>query len=212
MSDQIITLKRCTKCGVDKFFDNFYKSKINKSGLSSWCKECWYKKSKYYHNKNKATFRAENPGKPFYKTVVGKKRNPESAALSRDKYIEKNLQDPLFKFKYNLRRRIQKSIKGQGFSKKKSTHEILGCSFEVMKSHIERQFKDGMSWENVGQWHIDHIIPMDCAKTEQDAISLNHYKNLRPLWAKDNISKNAKIPSNDEISGYKLKTLLKKVA
>jgi hypothetical protein len=53
---------------------------------------------------------------------------------------------------------------------------------------------------------------MDCAKTEKDAISLNHYKNLRPLWAKDNITKNAKIPSNDEISGYKLKTLLKKVA
>jgi hypothetical protein len=49
-----------------------------------------------------------------------------------------------------------------------------------------------MSFDNYGQWHIDHIIPLATAKTEQDVYTLSHYTNLQPLWAKDNISKGAK--------------------
>jgi len=52
-----------------------------------------------------------------------------------------------------------------------------------------------MSWENRGKWHIDHIVPVSSAKTEQDIIKLNHYTNLRPMWASDNIKKSNKMPS-----------------
>jgi hypothetical protein len=50
-----------------------------------------------------------------------------------------------------------------------------------------------MSWNNRSEWHIDHITPMASAKTEHDAIKLNHYENLRPLWAIDNLRKGSKI-------------------
>ncbi len=46
-----------------------------------------------------------------------------------------------------------------------------------------------MTWENHGEWHIDHIIPISWGKTESEVIELNHYTNFQPLWAKDNLSK-----------------------
>jgi len=46
-----------------------------------------------------------------------------------------------------------------------------------------------MNWHNKGKWHIDHIIPLKAAKTEFEVIALNHYTNLQPLWAKDNLTK-----------------------
>jgi hypothetical protein len=98
---------------------------------------------------------------------------------------------------FHLRRKIGAAIRSclnKNYLKKKSkTKEILGCSFEYLKSHIESQFLDGMSWENKNQWHVDHIIPVSCAKTESALIALNHYTNLRPLWASENIRKSNKI-------------------
>lgn len=101
--------------------------------------------------------------------------------------------DDFFKLKKRLRILIGNSFLNNGFSKKSRTHEILGCSFEEFKLHIERQFLKGMTWENRDKWHIDHIIPMATAKTEEDVIRLNHYTNLRPLWAEENLSKSDKI-------------------
>jgi len=54
---------------------------------------------------------------------------------------------------------------------------------------MEAKFVDGMNWDNIGEWHIDHIIPLSSAETEQEIIKLCHYTNLQPLWAFDNISK-----------------------
>ena len=66
---------------------------------------------------------------------------------------------------------------------------MLGCSWEELKTHIENQFTEGMSWDRLSEIHIDHIIPLASATTEEDLIKLAHYTNLQPLWAKDNISK-----------------------
>jgi hypothetical protein len=64
------------------------------------------------------------------------------------------------------------------------------------KLHIEKQFKPGMNWLNhsLHGWHIDHIIPMASATTEEEVIKLNHYTNLQPLWASENIKKSNKMP------------------
>ena len=75
------------------------------------------------------------------------------------------------------------------FKKNQRTEEILGCSFEEFKLHLESNFEDWMSWENKGLfngeinygWDIDHIIPISSASTEDDIIKLNHYTNLQPL-------------------------------
>ena len=107
-----------------------------------------------------------------------------------EKMKEKLNSDPLFKLKHNIRSSILKAFVRNGFSKNSTnTTTILGCTFEELSSHLESQFLEGMSWDNRGEWHIDHIVPSTFGQTEEEIILLNHYSNLRPLWAADNISK-----------------------
>lgn len=106
---------------------------------------------------------------------------------------ERRKNDELYVIKCRVSTLIRMKIKQNGYTKQSRTYEILGCSFEDFKLHIERQFAKGMSWDNRDKWHIDHIIPMATAKTEEDVIRLNHYTNLRPLWAEENLSKSDKI-------------------
>ena len=97
--------------------------------------------------------------------------------------------DPLYRLKLNIRRNIASSIKRKGFVKTKKTHEILGCSIELFKQHLESKFESWMTWDNYGLyngtsnygWDIDHIIPSSTGLTEEEVIKLNHYTNLQPL-------------------------------
>jgi hypothetical protein len=68
-------------------------------------------------------------------------------------------------------------------------HDILGISYTNFKIYIENLFKDGMTWENYGKWHLDHKTPISWAKTEKEVIELNHYTNFQPMWAIENLSK-----------------------
>lgn len=101
----------------------------------------------------------------------------------------KKKKDPIFKLMCNLRSNISESIQKMKFIKKLKTLDIIGCTFVEFKTHIELKFKDGMCWENYGEWHLDHIVPISYAITEDDVYNLNHYTNFQPLWAKDNLSK-----------------------
>lgn len=114
---------------------------------------------------------------------------------SNHKYVTKRLKkDPLFKFSQNIRSLIRNGLIGKGHSKNGTkTTEILGCTVEECKNHIEKQFKKGMNWKNHGKWHIDHIIPLDLGKTRDELILLNHYSNFQPLWSSDNMSKSNEI-------------------
>jgi hypothetical protein len=76
-----------------------------------------------------------------------------------------------------------------GAIKKSPTLEQLGYSAKEFVAHVERQFVDGMGWENMRDWHIDHITPISSAGSEADVVALNQLWNLRPIWAKANISK-----------------------
>jgi hypothetical protein len=75
------------------------------------------------------------------------------------------------------------------YKKTTKIYQTLGCTQQELLQHIEKQFLKGMNWKNRNLWHIDHIIPMDSAKTLEDNYKLNHFTNLRPMWAKDNLSK-----------------------
>lgn len=160
--------KICNKCKQDKLFDDFNKGhKLNKFGLNTYCKECQSVLAKLYFTNNKSK-------------VIGR--------------IRKRLkEDALYKLKCNIRNLIRMSFKNLGHNKKSKTFKILGCTSQEFYCHIESQFLDGMSWDNRRLWHIDHIIPISSAKTEEDIIKLNHYTNLRPLWAIDNIRKSNKL-------------------
>jgi hypothetical protein len=109
----------------------------------------------------------------------------------REKYNSNNE----FKIKSLLRRRLLNAV-GKNFKKGKAI-EYLGCSIEEFKTHIAKQFKDGMAWDNhkVDVWHIDHIKPcdsFDLTKEEEQRICF-HYSNMQPLWAKENYSKGYKL-------------------
>jgi len=95
----------------------------------------------------------------------------------------------------NLRRRMRYALAANQTKKSTRFNILMGCSRDFLKEYIEKQFTDGMSWDNYGKWHVDHILP--CAsfdlKLESDQKKCFNYKNLQPLWAKDNLKKGAKI-------------------
>jgi hypothetical protein len=69
----------------------------------------------------------------------------------------------------------------------------IGCTYRELAIHIEKQFQPGMTWENMGEWHVDHVVPVaHFLETDPEGVAWNHYTNLQPLWAKDNLSKGAK--------------------
>lgn len=97
-----------------------------------------------------------------------------------------------FKIKHNIRSRIYKAIK---FDREVSSITALGCSIDELKKHLESLFKPGMTWDNYGKWHIDHIKPLSSYNlTDLNEFKIAcHHTNLQPLWAKDNIRKSSKI-------------------
>jgi len=101
--------------------------------------------------------------------------------------------DPLYSLKKSIGSYISKVLKSKNISKSFKSQETLGCSVLELKNHIENLFQPGMNWENRFEWHIDHIIPLDLANDIEEVIILNHYTNLRPMWARENIIKSNKI-------------------
>jgi len=99
--------------------------------------------------------------------------------------------DPVFKLLMIQRVRIRRAL--NGVMKLARTIELVGCSGDEFRKHIESQFKSGMSWKNYGRkgWHIDHIRP--CAsfnlRDPSQQRECFHYSNLQPLWAIENIRK-----------------------
>jgi hypothetical protein len=83
----------------------------------------------------------------------------------------------------------------KGNVKSARTQELIGCTVKELQEHLEKQFTNGMTWENYGEWHVDHIIPcssFDFTKEEEQRTCFN-YKNLQPLWAEDNYKKKKKM-------------------
>lgn len=100
---------------------------------------------------------------------------------------------------YKLYKSLQTLLSNtmSGRTKKCKTFKYIGCSVVELKSHLENQFKDGMSWENYGKWHIDHITPRSHFdhNNESEIFKCWHYTNLQPLWASENIKKGNRIKS-----------------
>lgn len=105
--------------------------------------------------------------------------------------------DVEFALSCKLRNRVHRAIKKQSAIKSGKTIELLGCSIEYVRKHLEAQFSPGMTWDNhtFHGWHIDHIKPcasFDLTDPEQQKACF-HYTNLQPLWAEDNMGKGAKV-------------------
>ena len=140
-----------------------------------------YDKNYYLKNKNKR--------KEQFKKHYDKKKAAE-------RQLTRYHSDLNFRILNCLRSRMRSALKGTG--KSAHTIELIGCSVEFLKDYLKKQFRDGMAWENYGKvWHIDHIIPcaaFDLTDIEQQKECFN-YKNLQPLLAEENLSKNDLLPN-----------------
>ena len=114
-------------------------------------------------------------------------------AAKQSVYHKKRMKaDPSYKLVHTLRRRV--SLVLLGIKKSAATMDLVGCTVEFAKLHIESKFLPGMTWDNHGEWHVDHKRPcasFDLADPAQQRECF-HYSNLQPLWARDNCSKGAR--------------------
>jgi len=152
--------------------------------------------SKEYYGRNPETikrinsrWRANNPEKSRQVQLNYLNNNPDYLA----KYTRnRRRRDPHYRFVCSLRAQCNRVVKQLALGNKPTnTFRWVGCSPEKLKEHFESLFSEGMCWENYGHWHIDHVRPV-CSFQPDEWESINHYTNLQPLWANDNIQKGGK--------------------
>lgn len=159
-----------------------------------------YEQKRYQQNKEKMKQRFKDYHKKNKQKILD--RHKKYRQENKDKIREinkvyqnrKEKEDLNFLLARRLRTRMRLAIKDG--SKKGSAIKDLGCSLDFFKEYIEKQFKPGMTWENwtYSGWHLDHIKPLcsfDLTDRQQFLEAVN-YKNLQPLWARENIIKNGK--------------------
>jgi hypothetical protein len=148
------------------------------------------KSQKKYDKSEKGKANKKKGSKKYQQTKKGK----AAVYKSQVKYYNKRIKnDPAFKLIINVRGRLRAFLRSKGINKQNKTIELIGCSKESLKEHLEKQFKPGMNWSNHSSkgWHIDHVKPLskfDCSDPDQLKKAC-HYSNLQPLWAEENLKK-----------------------
>lgn len=173
-------MKTCNRCLENKNLSDFaMTSNIQYvDGHINTCKVCTNKRCKELR---------QSKAQP--------KKEKVKLTACKNLYAKQRRKNPSIKLAMGTRNLIyhsfKRAIKGT-YKKSDKTENIIGCSISFFIDHLQLNFKDGMTLDNYGQWHIDHIKPLALAKTENDIYILNHYSNLQPLWATDNLKKGAK--------------------
>jgi len=185
-------MKKCSICSKEKTLDNFstcgkYK---NHTYYRGECKECNRELQKINGKEAQKKYRSTEK----YRIKRSEKRKTEEYRNQQRKFEkEKRKKNPKYRLIKNLRSRIRLALFRKKWFKNNKFKSYIGCDLNQLKIYIERQFQEGMTWENYGEWHIDHIIPLDSANTVEKIYNLCHYRNLQPLWAEDNIKKSNKV-------------------
>jgi hypothetical protein len=145
------------------------------------------KEERHRQQEDARRLRAALQATPEYQRLLRKRGN---------EYIKRRYaEDPQFALTYKVRARVYQAIQKGGASKTGRTEELVGCSFDFLRQHLERQFKGKMAWDNSGSFHIDHIVPLaafDLTDPMQLKVACN-WQNLRPIPPKKNMSKGAKL-------------------
>ncbi len=160
--------KVCPKCGRELPLSDFYNDGSKKDGKESNCKEC----HKEHLEKNKEKIKD-------YKKEYQKNRRKE---------------DELFAVTLRCRARIGCFVRHSVYKKTSKTFEMIGCTPEQLLEHLHKTWYDNYGTEYNGEpVHIDHIIPLSSAETEEDVYRLCHYTNLQYLKPEDNLAKSDSI-------------------
>jgi hypothetical protein len=190
------TTKLCRVCQEEKSLADFNKDATKKDGHQSICRSCKHSKDKDYSLQNKDTinqrsrqWRKGNKERQRENTKRWKEQNPERYKEIQRKHWKKSYE--VRGWYKNLFVSIKRALKNGWPSKK--IFERLGYTPDDLRKHLESKFKEGMTWDNHGEWHIDHIIPQSWLPfdsiEDENFLKCWSLDNLQPLWAKDNISK-----------------------
>jgi hypothetical protein len=208
-------MKVCTTCKTSKEIDQFWKHTGTKDGLRPSCKDCIRQQNSTHYFTNKPAYRLrdklwrkENPekSKQIFKKHSKSERGRKTLLIWRQNnliklrkynriWMKNRLKDPIFRLSKNISRRIRYYLTHG--KNKQHWEPLVGYSIDTLKTHLETQFRNGMSWDNYGKWHIDHIKPI--SKFKITDVHCQEFKecwalsNLQPLWATDNIKKGASI-------------------
>jgi hypothetical protein len=188
--------KRCTKCNVIKSFKDYIPQKVGFMRLKSQCKECDLKYDKNYQEKTNFRSKRDKTDKvKQYRKKYIAENIDWWRKYEREYRYERRKEDMFFKIKGNISGRLSDLINKRNLST--NTTELIGCNRETFINHIEKQFTEGMDWENYGLkgWHVDHIIPLSSfdLTIESEVKKACHYTNLQPLWWQDNLEKSNKV-------------------
>jgi hypothetical protein len=171
-------LKVCSKCFIEKPHTQYRINRKSTDNITHICLEClptnnWTKKKQQLSEKK---YRENNPEK------------------MREKYKKQG---------NNVNRRIRNSIhqyiraifQKNTREKTYNTFTYIGCDIQFFKNWLEFQFSDGMTWDNYGEWHMDHVIPCSTfdLSNDNEIKECFNWKNYQPLWKKDNLVKSNKI-------------------
>lgn len=183
-------MKKCTKCQIEKPFEEFVKHKQFKSGIGSKCKECIkeYSRQRYKTHSNVwKKWSDNNKDKIRINNKKWKENNLEKYIEYQKQYINKWSNDQYIN---NLEYKIQKILRSRLYTalkkeyKKTSSKDLIGCTLDELKYYLEKQFTSEMNWENWGlYWEIDHIKQVNTfdLKYFENQQKCFHYSNLRPL-------------------------------
>ena len=182
----------CKECRKVKYSNGGFKSPEERKAYYEKHKAKYLKGGKYFYAEKNRKYYQKN--KERIKKVVAeyqqknkKKYNKHNTEYKKRRYAR----DPAYRARINLRKSLKRAINKIGGEKCHQFSTLLGCSYEEFSSHLESQFTAGMSWENYGEWHIDHIRPLASFNLleREEQLKCCNYTNLQPLWARDNLVK-----------------------
>jgi len=209
-------LKRvCRCCKIEKKLEEFPYDKSYLIGdcYRTKCKKCLRKVANKWRNENKKKIKEYNK-KNINGIKVWREKNKEKLKEKRLEYYEKN-KERIRKYtnrkyhndkKYNLNNRISRAIRKSLRGNKRGKHweDLVGYTVEQLIKSLQEKFKNGMGWNNMGKWHIDHKIPISAFNFKSpfdiDFKKCWNLKNLQPLWSLENIKKSNKLEKSHQPS------------
>lgn len=172
----------------------------NRQAVNSTCCDCSKIKGLESYRKNRESriarvseyYKKNSEKIKNYSREYARSHKGKTNARHRDRYAN----DPSYKASFLVRKYIRKMM-GYIDGSRKSSRSIKSLPYtpEEFVAHIEKMFLKGMTWDNHGEWHVDHIVPISylISHGEADPAVINALSNLRPMWAKDNLVKGEKI-------------------
>ena len=194
--------KRCITCGKLKLLNEFHRDKKTKDGCTSECKTCasernreWYTANSERRKEASQRWQADNFEKVRKYIQRWQTKNPEKRKEYRQRSDQKRYSTPKGKLSKGISKSMRQSLNGT--KNGKHWEDLVGYSTDDLKKHLEKKFQPGMTWNNYGEWHLDHRVPISVFNFETpediDFKKCWALKNLQPMWAIENVKKSNKL-------------------